>query len=357
MLYLIRGNDFKAKKWKEAAPEGVNIHLIKGSRISFGLKVFKKTIKLKAREVVVIQRYLNDYPSLLKSILLLCTEICLLFYLKLRGIKFYWVCHNINRESHENFPAILRIRRKLTIRDARKILVLDPILVKYAKEKFHDFRGEILPISFGEYERNVSIHSTKEAGEKKMLNGPNAFRSLSWTDLLTSIKSFRPQNGYLGFCAGSVLEKKKYLENIPKLIEAAKKQGKNLKLLVVSDLREIENQELHQFLVSAPEIFFVNSLVSLDLSELAHHIDFYWTGYDDWSMPYSVYTAVSTSTPTITMNIGVLPRVMEEYEIGLTLSENFENLNFCLEQLNEKRFAYTSFLGTHKWENFGIIIQ
>lgn len=353
MIYFIRGRDFKVTKWKEEAPEEMDIRLIAGSRIVFGLKVMKESFFLNSSEVTVVQRYLNDYPSLLLSLLLTLTDLFFVLYLKARNIKLYWICHNIDKESHSNFPRLLAFRRWLVTQYASKILVLDPLFVKYARLLFQNYKGEIASVSFGLYDSSIEMHKTEELKSIKNPSGPTFYEQVTWSDLIEVLDQFRENEYVVGYCAGSVLGKKKYLHNIPKLIAVAKEQNIKLKLLVISDLKASENQELHDFMVELEDVLFINKLMSLDLFEIANHIDFYWTGYDDLSMPYSVYSAASTNVPIVSMNIGIIPMVLKEYNIGVVLSYDFSNLNTCISQIRNNSFSFRQFLETHTWKSLG----
>ena len=352
-LYLINGPDFKATQWQKVAPNTLHLELFKGSRILFGLKVIQRSFFVKSKNVVVIQRYLNDYPSLFKSLLLTTIDILYVVYLRIRKIQLYWICHNIDRESINNFRVLVDLRRWLMIQSASRILVLDPFFVKYARLLFRNFQGEISAITFGPYERRIEIHTPSTKETLRNPNGPQSFYSVEGNYLYEALESFGSPNSIVGYFAGRNAEKKTSLANIPRLLQTSRQQGIPLKLIIISDLSASENTKLYDFLVASEEIFFINEVMSLDLFAVARYIDFYWLGYNDISIPYSVYTAASTQVPIISTNDGILPLILRHYNMGMTLRNDFSNLSNCIQRLKKTEFSYEAFLQTHRWESLG----
>jgi hypothetical protein len=114
---------------------------------------------------------------------------------------------------------------------------------------------------------------------------------------------------------------------------------------------------LYDYLVNSPQIVFVNSLMDIDLLELARYLDFYWTGYNDISMPYSIHAANTTHLPSISLNMGVIPLILRTYDIGLTVNNDLSDLSEVFESLKNHQFKYAEFSAQHQWDSFEQLIS
>lgn len=350
MKYLIRGHDFKVLQWVKNTPKQ-NLVLIKGSRLLFGLNVISQSIFSKSSEVIVIQRYLNDYPNYTKSLLLLVIDFLYINYLNVRGIELWWICHNLDKESHAYHPKIIRCRRHLILNSATMVLVTDPQLEKYARLLFRKYKVTIKSICFGPYNHNLDIHAYPKTSTVS-LNGTWSYKSISSIDLFKILAQEKAKVDYIGYCGGAVLNKKKYLEFLPDLIEKSNKQGLNLTVLVISNLKRPMDEILYDYLLKSPQVVFVNSLMDINLFDLADYLDFYWTGYDDISIPYSIHAASTTHIPTISLNMGVIPLILRNYCIGFTVNKQLSNLKEVFEDINKHKFSFAEFSAEHQWNSF-----
>lgn len=353
--YLLRGHDFKAKQWGKHS-SSIDIELVEGSRLTFCLKIIKLTLSERNREIVVIQRYLNDYRSFGKSLLLLFGDVLLNSYLKIRCYKLVWICHNLDRESLCHHKKLLSLRRYLLLKSCSQILVTDPLFVKYARLLFKGYESPINSITFGVYAKDISIHN-QEDRESKKLGGPHSYLSVNSSELFEVLNDNFQKAEYLGYCGGATLPKKKYLKAIPELLNAAKSQGVDLRMLVITNLKRNEDPELYDFLNDSDDVLFINFLMSIDLHKLAEYIDFYWMGYDDISIPYSIYSAASTHTPVLTMPLGILPLLLGQYKIGLTVNKTFSNLDSKLFEMKTTSFRFKEFIESHTWKSLEQSLQ
>src|SRR5690606_14019778 len=110
-----------------------------------------------------IIRYLNDYPSFLKTILRTFSEFFLIGICKIANIKVFWICHNVDRESTQHFPKISELRRNIIAFYSLRIFVMDTLLVEFAKHTFPKHRDKIDYISFGEIEGNTHGSGDKDS--------------------------------------------------------------------------------------------------------------------------------------------------------------------------------------------------
>jgi hypothetical protein len=350
MKHLISGRDYKVMQWVKNSPEQ-NLVAIKGSRLQFGIKVIKQTFFSKASELTVIQRYLNDYPSYFKSLLLVISDIFYINYLRLRGIELWWLCHNIDKESHNNYPRIIQYRRHLVLNYATNVLVTDPLLEKYARLLFRKYNINVKSVCFGPYDHDLSIHAYPKQATVP-IGDVLSYESIGASELFKILRQQKTPMNYIGYCAGGTLAKKKYLQFLPNLIKKSIEQELDLTVLVISNLKRPMDTVLYDYLVSSPHIVFVNSLMDIDLLELASHIDFYWTGYNDISIPYSIHAASTTHVPTISLDMGVIPLILKNYQIGFTVKNDLSNLTEVFKHMNQDKFGFAEFTATHQWNSF-----
>ncbi|XPS85673.1 uncharacterized protein Dvar_36910 [Desulfosarcina variabilis str. Montpellier] len=351
-VVIFQGSDFKAKLWKKHNNEENIIILIKGSRIVFGIKVIKELFKQRKNDATVIFRYLNDYKQLWKSITLFLSEVCLIKILILIKIDIYWICHNIDRETQTNFDKLLSFRRNLIVRNAKYIFVTDKMLDIYAKQIFKSFSTKIRYTNFGKYYpdemKEYKLSKTEYLVEN---NEINYYKNIDKQKLLFLMSPLKRRYDYVGFCAGKYSSKKIYFKELINFIKTSKYFKINLCVVVVSDLRQKNNKYLFDFLKNNKQIIFINNLMSFDEYELSNYFDFYWIGYDDISIPYSVYTAASIKKPLICYNIGVLPQVIKKYKIGEVMDKDYSNLKGIFNKINSKTYLYDKFLIEHRWQN------
>ncbi|MEL7147126.1 MAG: hypothetical protein AAFO69_12205, partial [Bacteroidota bacterium] len=291
MKYIFRDVDFKARSWKAAA-DGSDIDLAGGSRITFTFALIAKTLFWRRSDFVVVVRYLNDYKSPVKSFMLFFSELLLFVYVKLSRIELYWICHNIDRESRDIFPKMTRVRRSWVLAAASKIFVMDAHLTKYAKILFRKQAHKIQSTSFGRYKEELTIHRPNEV--ERVLDHQGLFyKGLEQKELLDIISAKVPEFDYTGFCAGKLIPKKVYFKEIPSLIAAGEAQGIKILMIVISDISPRDEPELHNYLKGSENVIFVNSLMKINAYKLAGSVDFHWLGYNDISIPYSIYVASS----------------------------------------------------------------
>lgn len=283
-------------------------------------------------------------------------DLLYLSYLKLRGIELWWLCHNINNESETNYHRIIRWRRHLTLSNARRILVTDPVFIKYARLLFKRYNASFEAVSFGTYSAKMDLQRSSRTVTVP-LDQPLSFQSIHFADLIELLEEQRQNSEFIGYCGGRVLPKKKYLESIPDLIERSIEEGIAFKILVFSNLNKEKDPKLYNYLLQSPNVIFINSLMELDLFALATHIDFHWTGYTDISMPFSIYAASTTHIPSLSLNIGVIPLLLRHYDIGLTLNKDLSNLKEKLALLEIYDFKYDEFLKEHQWSSFEKLLQ
>ncbi len=339
---LIQKDDSKSYKWAQSASQlRLNIIQQRGSAIRAPLFLLRYILKNKKPKAYII-RYLNDYPSLIKTILRAFSEIVLIGICKITKVKVFWICHNVDRESTQHFPRISELRRNLIAFCSLKIFVMDALLVECAKHTFPKHESKIDYISFGEVEGN-------EHG-----NGDKDSISFLYNSKKMAVKN--KQKFLSVICAGSPSgEKCLHFQYLIKLIETAREKNFYLAVIVAGNWGTDEkSRKLLESYRNISNILIFEKYISFSASFIKNNIDFYFRGYDDYSVPFTIYEACSLKKPILALKTGFLPEMVELYELGIITDEKFRNLEQSLEELSAFNSSkLQEFLEIKKWSSLG----
>lgn len=339
--YLIQKDDVKSKMWAEHFPKECELVFQSGSPIRAPAFLFKCILK-KGRPVGYIVRYLNDYKFLPKTLLRLLSECLLVSLCYVLRIKIYWINHNVDRETIRNYPFISELRRALFARVSNKIFVTDEMLVPFAKQMFPDHQDKIRSISFGitPINKHCDVSAVSLAKRHIAQHKSTALK-----------KGLKPA---VLFCAGSP-GNSKYLhfELVICLLEKSLEQGFYIIPVLAGEFNRTERGKR---LLSQYQ--FYNQILTFDRftrfspAFVSDYVDFYWRVYDDWSIPFSVYEAVTFCKPTLTQEYGFLPDLLSSEGVGFVIKNDWSNLDLGLQFIAEppQRDAYTRFLEVRGWD-------
>src|SRR5690625_2117278 len=151
MYALIQQDDIKSQK---LAAEIENIELIRmtGTPNLIPIHIIKQILTRKKKPKAIILRYLNDSYTFFHSFIRFITNIITVFLTKTLGIRLVWICHNVDRESRENYPLLVKVRRKLVTKYSNKILVTDKFLIRHAINILKVEKSKVDYITFGKPE-------------------------------------------------------------------------------------------------------------------------------------------------------------------------------------------------------------
>lgn len=341
-LILIQGDDVKTRMWRaEALRLGVEVAGIPGSPMKIPVYL-ARTLLRRGRPVAIVYRYLNDYPSLVRTLMRTLAEIIGLFACVLLSIRVVWICHNVDRESLSYFPRLSAFRRAMFTRWAKMVLVTDEHLLKYARRYLPEARAKLGTVTFGPYTRRVSDLSSRELNE-----AIKAFVHRSKSD------SDGANGTLIGLCAGAATWKMAHYERIPRLLEEARQAGYSLYVIVVGPIGPFfgaRNPAILRFLEEDHRVFFHDGYVALDEVELAQHIDFYWRAYLDLSVAFSLYVAASVGKPILAQGPGFVAEAVSRYRLGAVVQDDFTNISSALQAVRHwNPEATRKFFEDHNW--------
>lgn len=341
-IIIIQKDDIKARSWADASLGfGLKVIPQKGSPILAPWFLIKAIFAVGVPQGYVL-RYLNDYPSILKTLMRTSSEILLLILCKFLQIKVFWICHNVDRETNQHYGAISMLRRKIVSYFAVRIFVMDSLLVAKASAVIPKHQSKIDNISFG----RLSSHS-KSSGDE---------RSVDFLIKARELADDKGQRFMSILCAGSPNnEKYLHFSYLTNLVQKAGEVGYFLAVVVAG---RWDNSERSRFLLSNyksnANILVFEEFTSFSSKFIKNNIDFYFRGYDDYSVPLTVYESCTMQKPILALSKGFLPNLVEHYCIGTVVQEDFSNLKDSLDYLYTGRFfKFDKFLERNNWFQFG----
>lgn len=340
-IVFIQKDDGKSAKWAEAAREhGITMISQPGSPIKAPFFLLSNIFKSKTPDAYIV-RYLNDYPSFLKTTIRFGSELLLIILCFLFRIEVFWICHNVDKETSTYFPRISRARRTIHARVARAIFVTDPLLLSYAYQQFPGQMRKIHSISFGPptLQENMNIDDEQKA--------------IKFIEDSKSKAHKRQQKFLVALCAGSPgAAKTIHFDYLEILIKTAGEQNIYIVSIVAGNFHANKRaEELLQSYQNNDNVYIFDKFTIFSADFVKKYVDFYWRTNADLSVPYTVYEAASLRKPVLALEKGFLPDMIDKHKIGAVIDTNFKCLDKKLKEIPRiKTVAYSDFLKNHRWE-------
>lgn len=338
---LMQSNDLKTKEWGDVAEKlGVMILPLPESPIFIPFSLLKLIITMNKPYGLVL-RYLNDYPSLFKTLIRCLSELLSVLICKTFRVKIVWICHNVDRETHCYYPVLSRVRRQIIGRASKSILVMDPKLVRHAQKVFPSFADKIDYTTFGPA-RNLGRNPDMDRHTEGIISFINTHREGT------------EEKTYVGLSVGHASTKTTHFQATRDLLKKANELALNIIIVIVGPVGEYlskEDPETLNFLKQDPRIYLVDDYVKVDETRLSAVVDFYWRGYNDLSVPLTIYNAMTVEVPMLVQAHGFLSEAVKKYSLGAVVSNDFIDLDKAISIVENwpKRNA-KSFVRNHTWE-------
>jgi len=300
-MIFIQGRDFKAQKWAEHLKSDV-------SYFSSVTDMWGVVRRIRIGDGVVF-RYQNNPKSLFVSLVVTFLVVLILFAVKLRRAKVFWVCHNVDQDTSLHHKRVERFRRFVIQLSSEKIFVLHREFLKHVSGQ------NIYPISFGR----------KDGGEtSKKTIGLIAEHSRKFDRLV--------------LIAGQDGGKYRHFDRLALLTECFSRCGLNVGFILagVSESRRFSGE-------LSPKILKIYEK-NIDEKAISEYVDFVYRENEDISMPYTVYASCSAKIPVITSSGSVLSEILTKEEIGFPLG--VEALAAALAQ---EKWGFEQFLARNTW--------
>ncbi|WP_038052666.1 glycosyltransferase [Thioalkalivibrio sp. ALJ1] len=334
------GDDPKARQFVEALRQHGR------DAEAWGAYPFTAWKHLLARRVVsrgdvIVIRYLNDNPSWFVSIGKPFGDVLTLLVARVRGIRVYWLCHNLDRETESYWPLISSLRRWLYARQAEAIAITDPALMAAAPAVFGRHRHKVFPMSMG------------------LLPKRRRFNKPELEDQVRNFFSRDPacKHQLNILCAGVSGPKYLHFDLLPVLEERLRQLGWSPRIAVVTRfLRKGEwsrGKNYRSFInwcEKTPSVLLVKRYIDLDESEWADDVDLIWRAMGDWSFAFTLLNAARARIPVLAFDSGGVGAIVRQEEIGATVAWDFSNLGEAVQTaLSTPSENYEKFLGQRSW--------
>lgn len=321
---LFQKDDSKFRAWQHSLKRlGASSQAVKGSAINSPYVLFKYIVSANKPEVFVF-RYLNDYDSAFKSYIRLISEILTVLLCKLFGIRIWWICHNIDKETQSHHHALSRFRRNLIKMVSEYIFATHHLLVPHAVKILGV--SNVKSISLGYLEENVYDTLTKEDEVNIALK--------KWLD------ERRNQQSKFIFVVGTSAHKVLHFKYVNALVNQLNQED-NLNTwyaLVVG-----EKVESNEHIYNIGSKYLVPSII------IEEYMDYYYRVIDDLSVSYTVYEAAWNKKPILTEMTGFLPEMVSEFNLGYVIDR--KKIKEFIEELKmDQVFGFNLFLKNNNWD-------
>jgi hypothetical protein len=342
---LIQSADVKSKLWSEAANRmGIgSLDSVKGSPMKLLPKYLISLLKANRYDAICF-RYLNDYPSFLRTTVRALVELVTILVARSFGTKIIWICHNVDKDSETYYPLINRLRRKWLVYFAKNVFVTDKLLIKHARRFLSIDEKKIKSTCFGEICCS-GFSSETEACISQISN---------WV----AEKRVKMDEIKIGLWIGS--SKDKVIEGLNDismlmcgLFEREGEQD-NIAIVIVGEgwkLFKRYNYDLAVVMESLGSVFIVDEQLNLPTSLWSKYFDFVVKSLDDYSVSFTHYNAISNRLPIVTFNKGFGSEFVHGYNVGVLLDSydiQSEELKF---RIANGSFNFESFLRLNSWDS------
>lgn len=218
--------------------------------------------------------------------------------------------HNVDRETIVHFPFITKMRRGLVRLVTSRVLVTDPHLINPAlvhgvKKSRLDWLCFGKPSKIELDDRNIKLN-------KQILD----FKNSLYKDGIRYVA--------LGLCVSNKAKKKVHYLYADSIVgKCEERNDACVALVMIGEYPAGDNfQEAKQRVIDSPYILYIDDPFQVNESFIADHVDFIYRSMTDYSIAYTLYIACDVKKPVFVHDFGVLPRIIEEENIGFTLNGN-----------------------------------
>lgn len=307
-------NDFKTHQWGKELKK-FNYEVVStGNRFFSHLGILTSGYFRKQPIRAFIFRYLYDSHSLYESSLFLIRDVLIILLCILLRVKIFWILHNIDRETQQYYPLLIRLRRKIISAVSRKIFVTDVHLVEVA-------------INYGFNQKKIDWlcfgKPVREIPDQKNIN---------LNKQISAFREFLRHNGSpricLGLCVSEPAKKKTHYLSADSIVgKSTKPDGECVGLIMIGNYpkgREFERAKLRS--MDSPYILLIEDSFPVNEPFISDNIDFFYRSLNDQSVAYTLYVAADIKKPVITHQHGALPVIIEREKLGFTITENEEDI-------------------------------
>ena len=303
---FIQGNDMKSRNWGAYFAYPM-------SHMTTWRHMLKALLHLRRSDIVIL-RYQNNPKKLTATLAETLLLILFVFKARLLGSALIWICHNVDRDTSDDFMVIQKFRRGLLMRWATLVLVLDPLFLDHLPRK-----KKVRAISFG----------AKIDGEIS-------------DDNMTRIMNFAAGFDKVILIAGQDGGKYKAFASIPELYNIFAAQGLSVGIIAAG----ISPERCFEASVEACVLRILEK--NICESELTDVVNFIYRENDDISVPFTLYAAATAHIPILTRKSNILAQIVERENIGLCLGSDLRS---------NPEYDFSEFLKRHQWSSLAKVLR
>jgi len=342
------GSDAKATKLVRALEEsGVQAEAL----ASLPFLAWRKFVRgCGRRGDVVVVRYLNDNASFLVTVAKPFGDLLSILVLRLRGLRVFWICHNVDRETESFWPLVSNIRRWLWSSAAERILVTDVSLMPAAQVLLRKARDKLVPMSVG-------LLSKRRRFEKPELE--NQARTF-----------LRAEDGKPGrplriLCAGVSGPKYLHFDLLPQLEAVLRETGWAPRIVVITRFQKggtwSRGKHYDDFIAwceRTPTVMLIRRFIDIDEREWAPDVDLIWRAMGDYSFLFTLLNACRAHIPILSYQSGLVGDLVEREGIGASIAWDFSNVDDAVRRaLNVDMRDLDAFLARRSWDRGAQILH
>lgn len=341
LLVFIQDDDVKSLQLATYFKEYGQMIPLGGRADKYLLSFLKNMLHYRIPDKFIF-RYLNDYKSLLVSLVRFCIDLTIIVLCQILRIKIEWICHNVDRESTAHHPKLSSFRRKLIANSARRIYVTDPLLLPFARSYFPKQALKLEYITFGVMGSFKEINQVDTETETQIDNFLKSFNA-----------KYSHKKKLTCWVAGRANGKTEHFFQATRLVENAQPEYE-IGIVLIGDISRFMKEQCPaelERIKKCENILLLESYRSIDEASIAQKFDFYWRAYNDLSTPTSVYFAAFNRKPIITLNLGFIAALVGESNLGFVVENDFSNLRQQLDALKSWNSSKTqAFLEQRNWD-------
>lgn len=347
---LMQKREIKSISWSAAAAEQDLGELIPiaGSAMFIPFVLIKYIITFRKPKAIIF-RYLNDYPSALKSFIRMCTDLVAISIAFFAKVKVVWICHNVDRESQENYRLLTAIRRSALKKVSKKVVLMDELLIEPALTMLKLPRSTFVAACFGKTSPDVVYNeypvNIKTPAVRKITTELESWyrRQAKESGMLTGL--------WIGTPEKKIISGLKYMAM---LHDHAAQQICSLRFIVVGPigkwLQQVDPNTMH-ILKNAPGICFIDQNIVIPYTQWPALCDFVWKPCSDWSVNITVYNAAAAYLPIAGFKGSFMGQFIDHYGLGATIEPKSFELNDFMSQLKKWNNANAElFLQEKTWQ-------
>lgn len=249
-------------------------------------------------------RYLNDNQSLYESVLFLLRDFLTILACKILRVKIIWLMHNIDQETHQNYPSLSRVRRKMVSAASLRIFVTDPNLVEVA-ERYGIKKSKLDWTCFGTLQRDKPDRKNIELREKI-------------TRFRERLKQLGNKKMVIGLCVSEPAKKKNHYLRAHSIVgKCHHDEDCCVGLVMIGKYpRGVEFDLAKEKNYNTPFILLIEEPFAVHEEFIADQVDFFYRGLTDQSVAYTLYVAAALCKPVVVHDTGALPLIVERERLG-----------------------------------------